>query len=319
MSRTSPDRPHGIEQRRGPQPGPRSPRSSVDHYCPAGGGNDPRSGKKPVNPGMLAGAAGVRHPDADEVPRDHGPRGRADPGPAGWGEFSPFAEYGPAESARWLASAIESAAGSVARAGQGHGPGERDRARGRARARDADRRRLGLPDGEGQGGRAGAGARPRTSSGSRRSATRSTRPSGGRIRVDANGGWQAGQAVRMLRRLAAVRARVRRAALRHAGGARRAAPGRRHSDRGRRVDPQGRGPAAGPGGGRGRHRHGEGAAARRRAGRAAGGRGLRAAGRGVQRGRHLGRAGRRRRAGRRAARAARTPAAWPRCRCWPAT
>src|SRR6202012_3262442 len=30
-------------------------------------------------------------------------------GPAGWGEFSPFTEYGPAESARWLARAIESA------------------------------------------------------------------------------------------------------------------------------------------------------------------------------------------------------------------
>jgi O-succinylbenzoate synthase len=30
-------------------------------------------------------------------------------GAAGWGEFSPFAEYGPAESSRWLASAIESA------------------------------------------------------------------------------------------------------------------------------------------------------------------------------------------------------------------
>lgn len=30
-------------------------------------------------------------------------------GPAGWGEFAPFAEYGPAESARWLASAIEAA------------------------------------------------------------------------------------------------------------------------------------------------------------------------------------------------------------------
>src|SRR5271169_2965282 len=30
-------------------------------------------------------------------------------GPAGWGAFSPFAEYGPRESARWLASAIESA------------------------------------------------------------------------------------------------------------------------------------------------------------------------------------------------------------------
>ena len=30
-------------------------------------------------------------------------------GPAGWGEFAPFAEYGPAESSRWLASAIEAA------------------------------------------------------------------------------------------------------------------------------------------------------------------------------------------------------------------
>jgi O-succinylbenzoate synthase len=30
-------------------------------------------------------------------------------GPAGWGEFSPFAEYGPREAARWLASALESA------------------------------------------------------------------------------------------------------------------------------------------------------------------------------------------------------------------
>src|ERR1700759_2074837 len=32
-------------------------------------------------------------------------------GPAGWGEFSPFAEYGPAESARWLASGVEAAPG----------------------------------------------------------------------------------------------------------------------------------------------------------------------------------------------------------------
>ncbi|MGB3486398.1 MAG: o-succinylbenzoate synthase, partial [Mycobacterium sp.] len=30
-------------------------------------------------------------------------------GPAGWGEFGAFLEYGPAESARWLASAIDSA------------------------------------------------------------------------------------------------------------------------------------------------------------------------------------------------------------------
>ena len=30
-------------------------------------------------------------------------------GPAGWGEFGPFLEYGPAEASRWLASAVESA------------------------------------------------------------------------------------------------------------------------------------------------------------------------------------------------------------------
>jgi O-succinylbenzoate synthase len=30
-------------------------------------------------------------------------------GPAGWGEFGPFLEYGPDEAAHWLASAIESA------------------------------------------------------------------------------------------------------------------------------------------------------------------------------------------------------------------
>ena len=30
-------------------------------------------------------------------------------GPAGWGEFAPFLEYGPAESARWLAAGIEAA------------------------------------------------------------------------------------------------------------------------------------------------------------------------------------------------------------------
>src|SRR5689334_25309548 len=30
-------------------------------------------------------------------------------GPAGWGEFSPFADYGPRECARWLACAVEAA------------------------------------------------------------------------------------------------------------------------------------------------------------------------------------------------------------------
>ena len=30
-------------------------------------------------------------------------------GPAGWGEFAPFADYGPEQDARWLAAAIEAA------------------------------------------------------------------------------------------------------------------------------------------------------------------------------------------------------------------
>lgn len=33
-------------------------------------------------------------------------------GPSGWGEFSPFPEYGPRECARWLACALEAAAGA---------------------------------------------------------------------------------------------------------------------------------------------------------------------------------------------------------------
>ena len=37
-------------------------------------------------------------------------RGALVEGPAGWGEFSPFPEYGPRESARWLACALEAAA-----------------------------------------------------------------------------------------------------------------------------------------------------------------------------------------------------------------
>ena len=47
-------------------------------------------------------------------------------GPAGWGEFSPFAEYGPRESARWLASALEAAEHRLARRGPRPGTRQRD-------------------------------------------------------------------------------------------------------------------------------------------------------------------------------------------------
>ena len=67
----------------------------------------------------------------------------------------------------------------------------------------------------------------------------------------------------MLRPAGAVRARVRRAAVRHPGRAGRATSTYRYPGRCRRVDPPGRGPAAGAGGGGGRHRDAEGPAARR--------------------------------------------------------
>jgi o-succinylbenzoate synthase len=121
-------------------------------------------------------------------------------GPAGWGEFSPFAEYGPKECARWLASALESAT-------QGWPAPVRDRvpvnvtvpAVGPAQAIEivaasgcrtakvkvAERGQAEAQDIE------------------RVEAVREALGPGGAIRVDANGGWDVGQAARMLRRLAA--------------------------------------------------------------------------------------------------------------------
>jgi len=120
-------------------------------------------------------------------------------GPAGWGEFSPFAEYGPVQSARWLASAIESAAAGwpepvrrtvgVNVTVPAVGPElarqivERSACRtakvkvaepGQAPAQDIDRV----------------------------AAVRDALGPGGRIRVDANGAWDVDQAARMLRDLA---------------------------------------------------------------------------------------------------------------------
>jgi O-succinylbenzoate synthase len=120
-------------------------------------------------------------------------------GPAGWGEFSPFAEYGPKESARWLASAIESAT-------QGWPAPVRDRipvnvtvpavgpeqaagivaASGcrTAKVKVAERGQSEADDIE------------------RVEAVREALGPDGKIRVDANGGWQVDQAARVLRQLA---------------------------------------------------------------------------------------------------------------------
>jgi o-succinylbenzoate synthase len=121
-------------------------------------------------------------------------------GPAGWGEFSPFAEYGPRECARWLASALESATRdwpapvrkrvpvnvTVPAVGPEQamqivtGSGCRT-----AKVKVAERGQDEADDIE------------------RVEAVREALGPAGRIRVDANGGWDTGQAARMLRRLAA--------------------------------------------------------------------------------------------------------------------
>jgi O-succinylbenzoate synthase len=120
-------------------------------------------------------------------------------GPAGWGEFSPFAEYGPQESARWLASALESATTGW--------PGP---------ARDRILVNVTVPAvGPEQAMKIVAGAGCRTAKVKvaergqaesedidRVEAVREALGPDGRIRVDANGGWEPGQAARMLRRLA---------------------------------------------------------------------------------------------------------------------
>jgi len=123
-------------------------------------------------------------------------------GPAGWGEFSPFAEYGPAESARWLASAIESATApwpapvrdfvpvnvTVPAVGPERayeivaGSGCRT-----AKVKVAERGQREAEDVE----RVAAV----------RDALDAAGP-GGRIRVDANGGWSVEEAARLLRQLA---------------------------------------------------------------------------------------------------------------------
>jgi len=119
-------------------------------------------------------------------------------GPAGWGEFSPFAGYGPAESSRWLASALESA-------GTGWP----------APVRDTVGVNVTVPAvGPQAAARIVAAAGCRTAKvkvaepGQRESddldrvaAVRDAIGPDGRIRVDANGGWDVDQAAAMLARL----------------------------------------------------------------------------------------------------------------------
>ena len=193
-------------------------------------------------------------------------------GPAGWGEFAPFVEYGDAESARWLAAAVEAAwtgwpaprrdAVPVNATVPAVGPG------GAGRAGPLPR----LHDREGEGGAGRSGPRRRRGQG-RRGPGRA-RVRAGAIRVDANGGLDGPGGGRRADRAGLVRAGVRRAAVRDRAGAGRAAPaaGRRHPGRRGRERPQGRRPGAGRAGRGGRPGRAQGRADGRGAGRRCGSR-----------------------------------------------
>jgi O-succinylbenzoate synthase len=116
-------------------------------------------------------------------------------GPAGWAEFSPFAEYGPAECARWLACALEAAWDGWPAPVRGEvpvnvtvpavSPEHAHRIVASSGCRTA---KVKVAE-RGQPGHADL---------DRVAAVRDALGPGGRIRVDANGGWDTDTAARML-------------------------------------------------------------------------------------------------------------------------
>jgi o-succinylbenzoate synthase len=123
-------------------------------------------------------------------------------GEAGWGEFSPFPEYGPRESARWLACAVEAATcGWPAPRRQrvpvnvtvpAVGPQQAHRIVTSSGCRTA---KVKVAE-RGQDGQAGLAADI-----ARVEAVRDALGPDGMIRVDANGAWDVAQARRALREL----------------------------------------------------------------------------------------------------------------------
>jgi o-succinylbenzoate synthase len=119
-------------------------------------------------------------------------------GPAGWGEFSPFAEYGPEECARWLAAAREAAY-------DGWPAPVRDRipVNVTVPAVDAERayaiaRVSGCRSAKVKVAERGQAAEDDVA---RVEAVREALGPGGRVRIDVNGAWEVDQAVRMIKLL----------------------------------------------------------------------------------------------------------------------
>jgi o-succinylbenzoate synthase len=120
-------------------------------------------------------------------------------GPAGWGEFSPFPEYGPRECARWLACALEAAAfGWPAPLRDSVPVNVTVPAVGPEQARS-------IVSGSGCGTakvKVAEPGQPESADIARVAAVRDAIGPDGKVRVDANGGWDVATAARMLTALA---------------------------------------------------------------------------------------------------------------------
>src|SRR5215831_11128331 len=119
-------------------------------------------------------------------------------GPVGWGEFSPFAEYGPRECARWLACAVEAATAGWPAPVRDWVPVNVtvpavDPARAHTLVTASGCRTAKVKVAERGQSLADDTARVE--------AVRDALGSGGAIRVDANGAWDVAEAVRALRAL----------------------------------------------------------------------------------------------------------------------
>jgi O-succinylbenzoate synthase len=120
-------------------------------------------------------------------------------GPAGWGEFSPFPDYGPRECARWLACALEAAADSwpapvrdripVNVTVPAVGPEQAHAIVSRSGCRTA-KVKVAEP------------GQPASADVDRVEAVRDAIGPEGKVRVDANAGWSVAEAARMLTALA---------------------------------------------------------------------------------------------------------------------
>lgn len=117
-------------------------------------------------------------------------------GAAGWGEFSPFPEYGPRESARWLAAAREAAE-------EGWPAPVRDRVPVNVTVPAVGPERAhAMVSGSGCGtAKVKVAERGQSFAEdlARVEAVRDALGPGGRLRIDANGAWEADEAIRNLR------------------------------------------------------------------------------------------------------------------------